>query len=215
MKRFFGKRFSLAEVAGLLAVGLVGVAFYASAVTIPNTFTRDTTISSSQMNANFQAVAQAIANIEAGLNGACASGFTRVGLWCLDSDGLPSVHVRNASSSENNSGSTATNLDTLLGLSTGTVRAAVVRSRIREIVNAASASAFACVASVPLSVSSILICPGVAIDTNLTTSPQAVGAQTENLIPVDSNGNIHTLCAWGSGTSNQAICSWDITGYID
>ncbi len=29
MKRFFGKRFSLAEVAGLLAVGLVGVAFYA------------------------------------------------------------------------------------------------------------------------------------------------------------------------------------------
>jgi len=62
MKYFNKKRFSMKQVVFLLSLVIVGIAIfaYASTVTIPNTFTSGTTISSTQMNANFTAVKTAV-----------------------------------------------------------------------------------------------------------------------------------------------------------
>jgi len=62
MKYFSKKRFSMKQVVFLLSLVIAGIAIfaYASTVTIPNTFTSGTTISSSQMNANFTAVKTAV-----------------------------------------------------------------------------------------------------------------------------------------------------------
>jgi len=56
------KRFSLRQIVVMLATTLLGIAAigYASSVTIPNTFISGTTISASQMNANFTAVKTAV-----------------------------------------------------------------------------------------------------------------------------------------------------------
>lgn len=63
-KHFSKKRFSLRQVIGMLTAVIVGGAAlaYASSVTIPYTFTSGSTASSSEVNANFQALANAINN---------------------------------------------------------------------------------------------------------------------------------------------------------
>lgn len=56
-------RFSLRQVAGMLTLVIVGVSVLAyAAVTIPYTFTSGTTAKSSEVNANFQALADAMNN---------------------------------------------------------------------------------------------------------------------------------------------------------
>lgn len=60
---FFKKKFSTGQVVGLLTTAFLGVTVFAYAtVTIPNIFTADTTAKASEVNANFQAVADAINN---------------------------------------------------------------------------------------------------------------------------------------------------------
>lgn len=61
MKRsYFRKRFSMPEVVGLLTVVMASVGLYAYAVTVPHTFTAGTTALASEVNANFQALEDAI-----------------------------------------------------------------------------------------------------------------------------------------------------------
>ncbi len=61
MSYFSIKRFSLRQVVILLSIVFAGIAIISYAtVTIPNTFSSGSTISSSQMNANFTAVKDAI-----------------------------------------------------------------------------------------------------------------------------------------------------------
>lgn len=62
MGYFDKKRFTMGQVVGLLSIVFLGAAViaYASTVTIPNTFTSGTTISSSEMNDNFSAVKSAV-----------------------------------------------------------------------------------------------------------------------------------------------------------
>lgn len=61
MSYFSKNRFSLRQVVLLLTIVFIGVAVISYAtVTIPNTFTSGTTISSSQMNDNFTAIKNAI-----------------------------------------------------------------------------------------------------------------------------------------------------------
>lgn len=59
----FKKKFSTAQVVGLLSTAFLGITVLAYAtVTIPNNFTADTTAKASEVNANFQALADAINN---------------------------------------------------------------------------------------------------------------------------------------------------------
>ena len=61
--RYFDKiKFSLGQVAAMLAIALMGTAVigYASSVTTPHTFTAGTTISASEMNNNFAAIKAAV-----------------------------------------------------------------------------------------------------------------------------------------------------------
>jgi hypothetical protein len=61
MSYFSKNRFSLRQVVLILTIVFIGIAVLSYAtVTIPNTFTSGTTISSSQVNANFAAVKEAI-----------------------------------------------------------------------------------------------------------------------------------------------------------
>lgn len=60
MKRLFNRRFSIAEVSLLITVAVLGVGIYAYAVSVPNTFTAGEIASASQVNANFQALEDAI-----------------------------------------------------------------------------------------------------------------------------------------------------------
>jgi len=202
------------------------------------TFTAGTPARAADVNGNFTAVktavddndrrvsvnaaaiatnTQAIVGIQARIEGACTAGFTRIGLWCLDTDGIADggTFIRSTTSIENNSGSTATNLDTLLGLPGGIVKAAVVRTVIQEIANASSATGHACVSSRPLSMSVFLSCTGAAIDTGLIVGLQAMPTQVGHVVPVDGDGNLHTFCVWGRTAEGQAFCRWTVMGYIE
>ncbi|MBI5180311.1 MAG: hypothetical protein HZA05_02780 [Nitrospirae bacterium] len=61
MKYFNKKRFTMRQVVGLLTVVFLGITVIAyAAVTVPNSFSTGTTISSSQVNANFTALGNAM-----------------------------------------------------------------------------------------------------------------------------------------------------------
>ena len=65
MKYFSKKRFTMRQVVGLLTGVFLGITVIAyAAVNIPNVFSSGTTISSSQVNANFTAVANQMPGIE-------------------------------------------------------------------------------------------------------------------------------------------------------
>jgi len=65
MKRLFKKRFSMAETVGLLVLAALSVAAVGYAVTtVPHTFTAGTTAVADEVNANFQALANAIDAIQ-------------------------------------------------------------------------------------------------------------------------------------------------------
>lgn len=64
MKRLNEKRFTAWQVMIMPVMAFLGIAVIGYAVTIPNTFTSGTTISSSEVNANFQALAGAIDNMK-------------------------------------------------------------------------------------------------------------------------------------------------------
>ncbi|MBI3609116.1 MAG: SUMF1/EgtB/PvdO family nonheme iron enzyme [Nitrospirae bacterium] len=85
MKRLFKKRFSMTEVVGLLTVVVMGVAIYAYAVTVPNNFSPNTTAKSSEVNANFQALTDAINKKDSGCAGNSAGDImVKVGPLCVD-----------------------------------------------------------------------------------------------------------------------------------
>lgn len=61
MKYFSKKSFTMRQVVGLLTIVFLGITVIAyAAVTVPNTFSSGTTISSSQVNANFTTLGNAI-----------------------------------------------------------------------------------------------------------------------------------------------------------
>lgn len=91
MRQIFKKRFSMTEVAGLLATVVVGVAIYAyAATTVPHTFTAGTTSVGSEVNANFAALAAKADELEAKLQGLtntveiCPPDSVRSGRGCID-----------------------------------------------------------------------------------------------------------------------------------
>lgn len=64
MKHLFTKRFSITEVAALIAVAAAGMAVYTyAATTVPHTFLSNTTAVASEVNDNFSALATAIDTI--------------------------------------------------------------------------------------------------------------------------------------------------------
>jgi formylglycine-generating enzyme required for sulfatase activity len=84
MKRILAKRFSMMEVAGLVSVLLVGIGLYAwAATTVPNTFTAGTIAKASEVNANFQAVTDAINHVTCAGNSANDI-MVPVGPLCVD-----------------------------------------------------------------------------------------------------------------------------------
>lgn len=62
------KRFTTGQFLGAIAALLLGLVAVAYAVTLPNTFTSGTSISSSQVNANFSALKVAVDALEAKVN---------------------------------------------------------------------------------------------------------------------------------------------------
>jgi hypothetical protein len=84
MKNFIKNRFSLKLVVLMLTIAFVGIAVNSYAititnVTIPNTFSSGTTISSSQVNANFTAVANQMPAVKQSLTGSWVTMSTTAG----------------------------------------------------------------------------------------------------------------------------------------
>lgn len=217
---------------GIHLIGILAALATTSArpgeVTGLTTFSAGTPARAAEVNGNFNAVKAAvddnhnrinthdaaITGLEARFQDVCATGFVRVGLWCLDADGTAETAFAASSANQNGSGSAATNVDAFLGLSVGTVRAVRVRTVVREALPASTAtSVFACVGSQPLTVSDLLRCAGAAVNTGLIAGVQEVPLQVEHVIPVDQDGNVHTLCAWGTGGPDQGTCWWYVAGY--
>jgi len=88
MKRLLTRRFSMIEVATILAVVIVGAGAYVWATTVPYTFQPHTRAKSSEVNANFAALAGAIDSISVGTP-TCAGNnandvMVKVGTLCVD-----------------------------------------------------------------------------------------------------------------------------------
>ena len=64
MKRITTKRFSIAEMIGVITVMILGISVYSYAVTVPTTFTPDTTAKADEVNANFKALVDAVTALE-------------------------------------------------------------------------------------------------------------------------------------------------------
>ncbi len=65
MKKFiWKKRFSLPEAIGLISIAVICVSVISYAVTVPKTFEADTVISAGDVNANFQALVDAVTTLE-------------------------------------------------------------------------------------------------------------------------------------------------------
>jgi hypothetical protein len=65
MRRIFKRRFSMAETVGFLIFIIVGITSYADAqTTVPHTFTAGTAAKASEVNANFEALANAVDAIQ-------------------------------------------------------------------------------------------------------------------------------------------------------
>jgi formylglycine-generating enzyme required for sulfatase activity len=85
MKQIFQKRFSIVETIGLLVLVLLDITAIGYAVSVPNTFTSGTTVSSSDVNANFTALADAINKKESDCNGNSLTDImVKVGPLCVD-----------------------------------------------------------------------------------------------------------------------------------
>jgi formylglycine-generating enzyme required for sulfatase activity len=85
MRRLFQKRFSIVETVGLSVFVVLGISVIGYAVSIPNTFTSGTTISSSQVNANLTALADAINKKDSGCTGNSTNDvMVNVGPLCVD-----------------------------------------------------------------------------------------------------------------------------------
>ena len=80
MSYFNKKSFTMRQVIGLLTVVFLGIAVIAYAASIPSTFSSGQTISSSAVNQNFQALADAINTGDV----ACPSSMVRSGSVCID-----------------------------------------------------------------------------------------------------------------------------------
>ena len=76
MKYFSKKRFTMRQVVGLLTVVFLGITVIAyAAVTVPNTFSSGTTISSGQVNANFTTLGNAMPAVKNNASTASCSVF--------------------------------------------------------------------------------------------------------------------------------------------
>ena len=64
MKRITTKRFSIAEMIGLMTVMILGISVYSYAVTVPTIFTSDTTAKAIEVNENFKALVTAVTTLE-------------------------------------------------------------------------------------------------------------------------------------------------------
>ena len=80
MSYFNKMRFTMRQVVGLLTIVFLGIAVIAYAASIPSTFSSGQTISSSAVNQNFQALADAINTGDV----ACPSSMVRSGSVCID-----------------------------------------------------------------------------------------------------------------------------------
>lgn len=85
MKKIFKRRFTMVEVVMLLAVAIVGAGIYSwAATTLPFNFTSGTTAKSSEVNANFSALATAIDAIKTCVGNSANDVMVKVGPICVD-----------------------------------------------------------------------------------------------------------------------------------
>jgi len=85
MKRLFTKRFSMAEIIGLLAVAVLSVTVIGyAATTLPHTFSSGETVSSGQVNANFQSLANTIDGLTSCRGNSPNDIMVKVGPLCVD-----------------------------------------------------------------------------------------------------------------------------------
>ena len=150
---------------------------------------------------------------------ACAAGYTRLGLWCKDTDGALStlrftaVHL---------SSYTVSNLNTFLSVAAGTVKGVLLRTHVMVFDHQGVSVVTGCVTPGDSSVVTRDIDTASAraiTETNEVLSRQTIYAQSEVTMRANAAGEVRTRCDFkrlgGSGAPVQGECTWLIAGYLD
>lgn len=136
---------------------------------------------------------------------ACASGYTRVGLWCYDTDGDLAL-IRSAAADE------GANTSTVINASAKAVMVKVAASATND----ATANAATVTACTYPGDSGVISCPGsyasVAVFADLAN--EASNGEAMYVIRTDSTGAILTRCKAGTGLASLG-CSWRTVAYLD
>ncbi|HEY5595302.1 MAG TPA: hypothetical protein VIL61_09145 [Nitrospiria bacterium] len=135
----------------------------------------------------------------------CASGYTRVGLWCMDTDGVWANLRANATANE--------------GSFTTTVFETGAKIVILKVTARVSSDA------TPSSSVTNCVLPGDSAG-SCTTSPDHVAAEVNEMVSgtltednntitvrADSSGQVKTRCS--AGTVGGVLCTWSKVGYMD
>jgi hypothetical protein len=133
----------------------------------------------------------------------CAGGYTRVGLWCLDTDGTLALLRTVAGTNEISDTTTAVNASATVAL---------IFVRAEAFQNGSSESNGVEAAIGPGN--------GAAITTGFQARAVLGGEETisegQVIVPTDTSGQVKTRCAVESVAQlTLARCSWYIAGYMD
>ena len=211
MKYFSKKRFTMRQVVGLLTFVFLGISVFTyAAVTLPYPdFVAGNPISSDQVDANFTALKTAVDALEAEVNIGlpCNAGFTRVGPWCLDTDGA-FTELR---------GTTTSEASYTLNLVSPSAKMAIIKSHI-WLSKSAAGVAYLHGSLLPGD------SPSTAYGWNVsgTEAMAALAGEystdtAEFIVKTDVSGQVKTRCnveGLGAGTSSIQ-CFWYIVGYMD
>ncbi len=210
MRYFNKKRFTMRQVIGLLTIVFLGIVAIGYAVTIPHTFTSGTTISSSQVNANFTAVKTAIDTLEdqANIGAPCDAGFTRVGAWCLDTDGDFTLLRQVISSS--------TEADYTTTVVSPSAKMAIIKSFSYLLQDGIEDAAFIYSCLNPGDSVSPVCGSGSSATVASTRVANEISTDTaEFIIRTDASGQVKTKCLISGSIHNNSSCKWFIVGYMD
>lgn len=136
---------------------------------------------------------------------ACASGYTRVGLWCMDTD-ANYTQMRSVATNEAGVYTTST-------VVSSATRFAIINTTL--IVNATTAGEYiGCIIPGDQTVT----CTGLPVPggpyVRITTSTNG-GSSYTSIIQTDSSGQLKTSCTILSGAAGYIQCDWYIVGYLD
>lgn len=138
---------------------------------------------------------------------ACASGYTRVGLWCYDTDGVL-VLIRNTSTDE------SSYTVTVVGSS---YRAAIIRSYASIGQDATEESSALANCVVPGD-SAVTSCSSYSETANYLYGPIAdrnSADVTTVIVRLDTSGQIKTMCNQILGSGLSIACGWYLVAYLD